>query len=415
MIKIDRYKVNHYRNIESADLELSNYNVVIGTNNSGKSNLIQSISFLNYIINSAATDVGKSFNSAFDQTQFKGFIPSNFYGVDETEANQQRISFLLEFSNTETERKFTYSLDLGLKLAAASDEKTIFYIDRESLYYKDKGKPGGATRIFARKDGKNMFGTEFKFRIEPEMNYVYSVTRILKILSFENEAYTDALNSLDKVISTPTFYFSHTELTKTDKKDRIGIYNGRIVAFDLEKEIIAMENSNYWNIFESALENILGITDTQIVSYYTTYPSKDDAVPERKGLIFSHADSYKSLNEFSDGTILIIALVTKILNSENDIFFIEEPENSTHPRALVDLVSFIKSFSVNKQFLITSHSIVLLNKSKTDEIITSCITSQGLSEIKNVSNRKELRARLKSGFVNFSDELFFGNDGEEFD
>jgi predicted ATP-dependent endonuclease of OLD family len=95
---------------------------------------------------------------------------------------------------------------------------------------------------------------------------------------------------------------------------------------------------------------------------------------------------------------------------------IEEPENSIHPKALVDLFSFIKSFSESKQFIITSHSITLINKARIDEIIVSTIKENGLCEFYNVNDQKDLRNRLKKSRTSFSDELFFAmDDTKEFE
>lgn len=142
---------------------------------------------------------------------------------------------------------------------------------------------------------------------------------------------------------------------------------------------------------------------------------QDKHKEELKFVRFQHAQSSKSLTDLSDGSILLIALIVKVLNSDHDIFFIEEPENSTHPKALMDLVAFLQSFSESKQFIITSHSIVLLNKSKLEQIITSRADSNGMSEFENVNSRKELKARLRSGVSSFADELFFEQTEEEFD
>ena len=125
----------------------------------------------------------------------------------------------------------------------------------------------------------------------------------------------------------------------------------------------------------------------------------------QKNLAFKHFNVTKNLNHFSDGTILIIALITKILSSENDIFLIEEPENSTHPKALVDLLLFLKSFSENKQFIITSHSIAILNKTKTDNIIVSSINDEGKSVFYNITNKTDLKRTSPTDLYNYLKQL----------
>jgi predicted ATPase len=414
MVRIVNYKLQNFRNIRSADLSFDNYNVIIGTNNSGKSNFIQSFSFLNYILYGATEQVTAAFRSGFAGTLYNGVLPTNRFITEGAEAVPM-ISVELEFQNTETNRKFIFQIRIRFQENERS-KSPIFYIDSESLYYKDYGKPGSSVRIFSRTGNDAQYGGDFpKFKFDNGVPDGFSLVRVLQISGGSNEAYLDAQLCLSQVLKTPVFYFSHTELTKNDSKDRLGLFNGRVVAFDLEKEIINLEDSGNWNIFKSALYNVLGIEDVEVEAFFSRDKHKKEEKEALKFLLFHHARSLKSLSDLSDGSILLIALIVKVLNSDHDIFFIEEPENSTHPRALMDLVAFLQSFSESKQFIITSHSIVLLNKSKLDQIITSRTDSYGMSEFQNVNSRRELKARLRSGASSFADELFFEQPEEEFD
>lgn len=414
MVRIVNYNLNNFRNIRSADLSFDNYNLIIGTNNSGKSNFIQSFSFLYYILYGAVEEVISSFRSGFAGTLYNGILPYNRMITEDAEAIPT-ISVELEFENTATNRKFTYQINIRYRVTEHSRHPS-FYIDSESLYYKEYGKPGSSIRIFSRVGNNVQYGSDFpKFKFDNGIPDAFSLIRVLQISGGSNEAYWDAQQCLSQVLKTPVFYFSHTELTKNDSKDQLGIFNGRVVAFNLKEEIINLENSENWEIFKSALHNVLGIEDVDVVTFRIPGKHKKEEEEALKFVRFEHASSSKSLEDLSDGSILLIALIVKVLNSDQDIFIIEEPENSTHPKALVDLVAFLKSFSESKQFIITSHSIVLLNKSKLEQIITSRTFNDGMSEFENVHSRKELKARLRSGVSNFADELFFEQTEEEFD
>ena len=50
MKKLDRIKITNYKSIRNLDLELSDLNVFIGANGSGKSNFIGVFKFLNHLI-----------------------------------------------------------------------------------------------------------------------------------------------------------------------------------------------------------------------------------------------------------------------------------------------------------------------------------------------------------------------------
>lgn len=408
MIKITNYNLGHYRNIRSADLSFENYNVIIGTNNSGKSNFIQSFGFLDFVINGASEDVNRAFENGFRDTLYKNILPNNHYLTEDAEA-VPRITFQLEWENTDSNRRFNYALTLAYRYTNERSAIPVHYIYSERLSYKDLGKPGTPVRIFERSEKNVNYGTDFpKFKSETSVVPSFSVIRVLQVLGTANQAYSDALNSLSQLLKTPVFYFSHTELTKSGR-DKLSVYNGRLISFELEEEILQLENTPSWNIFKSAVHHVLGIEDVWVGSFRST-DAKHNNVQDIKFLAFKHAHANKSLKDFSDGSILLIALIIKVLNSDHDIFFIEEPENSTHPKALVDVVNFLQSFAEYKQFIITSHSIVLLNKSKIDQIIIARITDDGMSEFANVSSRKELKTRLRSGIVNFADELFFDEE-----
>jgi len=411
MIKIDEISISGYKNILSAKLTLGNFNVIIGANNSGKSNFIQTISFLNYIINSSLDDVEKSFSDGFYSMYFKDIIP--FESIDQLKENieNERIGcmqFDLTFSNTISNRVFNYTLELEWKSKFIDNE---FKFKKESLEVKDINKPGKSTSIFNRTNNLVKYGSIFsKMDVIKELPNHFSVIRVLKILKDVNEEYKDAIDSLNEILKTPIFYFSHLELLKTDK-ERINAFNGRIVSFELEKEIFALEESKKWSIYKEAIKNILNIENVMIYKQ-----AGDDKIPLRKYLYFTDHGMLKSLNQLSDGTILIIALITKILSSRSHLFLIEEPENSIHPKALVDLISFIKSFSENVQFIITSHSIALLNKTRIEDIIASSINDDGFCQFYNIISRKDLKNKFKKSRVNFSDELFFSiDDKNEFE
>ncbi|MEH3114419.1 AAA family ATPase [Pedobacter terrae] len=410
MIKIDHYRVNGFKNLESVDVSLNNMNVIIGPNNSGKSNFLQSISFLNYIVNGSTDDLEKSFLNGFRSTHFNGIIPFNKLYADEA-PKKDKILFELKFSNTNTNNNFRY--ELGLEYNNGIFNDTDFKIISESLEAKEFGKPGKATNIFSRKKSKIKFGSDLgRVGAIKELPDYLSVVRLLKIIP-GNKQFSDAANTLNSIIKTPTFYFSNTELMKSDTIDRVNVFNGRTVAFDLEKEIIGMENGDQWDIFTNSVRNILNIDGVFIHTYSSKSNSSKEDKKEQKFLYFDHFGSLKSVDQMSDGTILIIALITKILTSHQDVFFIEEPENSIHPKALIDLFGFLQSFTETKQFVISSHSIALLNKTQIDDILTSSVLPNGTSEILNVSDRKILKSRLKSAYVNFSDELFFGVDPKD--
>jgi len=72
--------------------------------------------------------------------------------------------------------------------------------------------------------------------------------------------------------------------------------------------------------------------------------------------------------DISDGTIQTIALLTAIFDPRSSLVVIEEPENSVHPWALRNLVEAFRTASEKKQILLTTHSPILIDQLKPEEI-----------------------------------------------
>lgn len=72
--------------------------------------------------------------------------------------------------------------------------------------------------------------------------------------------------------------------------------------------------------------------------------------------------------DISDGTIQTIALLTAVFDPRISLIVIEEPENSVHPWALRNLVEAFRIASEKKQILLTTHSPILIDQMKPEEV-----------------------------------------------
>lgn len=77
------------------------------------------------------------------------------------------------------------------------------------------------------------------------------------------------------------------------------------------------------------------------------------------------------LTEMGEGVPSIIGLVANLCLSENKIILIEELENDLHPRALKSLLNLVIKKSLSNQFLISTHSNIVL-RNLGAESSTSC-------------------------------------------
>jgi len=73
-------------------------------------------------------------------------------------------------------------------------------------------------------------------------------------------------------------------------------------------------------------------------------------------------DEWISVREMGAGTMQLVGLIVDILSCDNKLFLIEEPENDLHPSAIRVICEAIRGSSKNNQFLISTHSNVVINE-----------------------------------------------------
>ncbi|GBE29791.1 recombination protein F [bacterium BMS3Bbin04] len=75
-----------------------------------------------------------------------------------------------------------------------------------------------------------------------------------------------------------------------------------------------------------------------------------------------------SANEISDGTLQTLALLVAIYDQRISMLILEEIENSIHPWIIRHILDACREASQNKQIIITTHSPVVMNCMKPEEI-----------------------------------------------
>jgi predicted ATP-dependent endonuclease of OLD family len=399
MIKIDRIKVSNFKNILSADLEMSKFNLIVGANNSGKSNFLKIFQLLDLIINGSTDEVKNFFEEG--GSSILGLIkPYHFLKNCET---------CIELKFTDTISKTVFNYELIIETVPTNRFlQTPVRINQESLTFKSSVKTGKPISVFSRIRNNVNFGNEFsKTQILEEVQDHISVVRLINLIQEKNNPYKEAFNLLNYIVKTPVFYFSNIELNNYDVKEKKDAY-GRTVSFNVIDEIIKLENTPSFSILTSILQTILKIDNVEIFPIINS-----TGIEDHKIVLFTQFNKLKDIKDFSDGSILLVSLVIKILSSNHSIFLIEEPENSLHPKALIELLNFMRSYLEEKQFIIATHSLALLNTTDPKDVIIANVNEKGESTFSNVSDQKDILKKLKSGFMEFSDYIFFGDTAEE--
>lgn len=123
--------------------------------------------------------------------------------------------------------------------------------------------------------------------------------------------------------------------------------------------------------------------------------------PDRILLMWSHQhsvnDNYTFYAEnFSDGTLRLAGLVTLFLQPSElqpEIIIIDEPEIGLHPSAINILGELIKSTSIEKQVIISTQSVELLNQFTSENLIV--VDREKNQSIFHRLSREELKEWLE--------------------
>ena len=80
------------------------------------------------------------------------------------------------------------------------------------------------------------------------------------------------------------------------------------------------------------------------------------------GMFVGQDEEFIRIDYMGEGTSSIAALLADLAIARDKVFLIEEPENDIHPAALKPLLDIISECSENSQFIISTHSHIVLSR-----------------------------------------------------
>ena len=388
--------------------KLTKFEVILGANASGKSNLIYAFKFMRDVI---LNDLPKGFSDKyFRMNPEKKDKPSNFEVVFLIGNNAFKYGFSILLSSGKIIEEYLY------EISSSNNEKLIF--ERNTLDEKFnigtyfKGTDAITKIVSYGEDSIQETEILFLSIMNRHKQKMYEDIPELKILNdiFNWFAFKINISFPDSVLSGYP-YFSDSnlqEIVTILHALGTGISNLKIVElpFELAKSKIPDE---IFNQVVADLEKEFTRKDfindnknprIMLRSYKEFYTFEIDK--EKNITIttieFAHENSkiYFDLNEESDGTARILDLIeifTKL--SQNSIFIIDELDRCLHPSMTVKIIEMFLKLAEerNTQLIITSHESRLLAADilRNDEICFISKNANGESII-NPLEKYQLRA-----------------------
>jgi predicted ATPase len=99
-------------------------------------------------------------------------------------------------------------------------------------------------------------------------------------------------------------------------------------------------------------------------------------------------------SSLSDGTIAIFAMIIALYFEEKPFIIIEEPVSHIHPFLVTRLMKMMKEASEKKQVMITTHSTEVVKHAALDDILLISRDSEGFSVVSRPGDKEEVRSFL---------------------
>lgn len=321
-MKINTITIQNYKSIKEIDaLPLTNLNLLIGANGAGKSNFISFFKMLNMMIEKRFQEYVKVSGGADSILHFGSKHSSEIYAK-------------VDFQNN------AYSFHLK-----STDQNNLFFAEEATPYIGANviGRANDETNLFETK-GSKVRGPGYK----GVSDYVIEALQSWRVYHFHDTSSTAGVKKLCDV--------SDNRMLRPD-------------ASNLASFLYLLKEKYTDSFF------IIEETIKLIAPYFDRFILEPDLFnPEKIRLEWREvgSDHYFNATHLSDGTLRMMCLATLLLQpNAPDTVIIDEPELGLHPYAITVLASLMKSFAVDKQLIVSTQSVTLINHFSPEDVIVT--------------------------------------------
>jgi len=393
-MRLTKLYIHNYKSFYDTTIELDKLNIVVGENNSGKSNLIDVLEFIDIAmskdIERAISDKGgydnlKNYNADEDKiiiraTFYKDeesnyFMMGKFIGIIEA---QGYITVSISFSKKYS--ILSFFVDVKSKCLPTNGIKNI---EKDSESFQKIKRYKKIKFVFSI---KKLYDKQSKKR---EKLFIYTLSHkkyiqkcYMGVLLYFQFFHTDSV-IISNYIST--YYFnsssirSHSSEEGSNELKKDGSNLGKNLAYIKETD------NNLFSIISNSL--ISTVNEIDGIDIYNVAGSYIIAFKER--------DKEINIKKVSDGTINLLTTITALNQpSDSSSFLIfEEPERHLHLNAITYLLESFRASE--KQILITTHATEIIKYADLKEIIFIYRDSDGDTQSIRADAIPNLKRKMK--------------------
>ncbi len=313
---MDKIEIRGYRSIKHLVLPLSDINILIGANGSGKSNFLSFFDFLKQIYD----------------CNLRGYAALK--GIDTFLHNGEK-----ETQEIATHLYFKYSN--GYSFTIKKGDSGFIFTEEGMWYHKNP--------YWRHFEPIATFGPESNLRMQtmPRAGYIQSYIKGLVKYHFHDTGERSSFSRESNVDNDKYFLYQTGS-------------NLAAFLFNINKE--------HGKVYNLIVKTIQGIAPYFLDFFFR---------PESNGNLklrwqSRHSSSIYGVNDLSDGTIRFIALTTLFMQPKlPDTIIIDEPELGLHPTAIAKLAGMMKSVAAKKcQVVIATQSTDLISHFEPEDIVT---------------------------------------------
>ena len=334
MSQLKKITIEGYKSIQKLDqFELSNLNILIGANGAGKSNFISTFKFLaNVFEQNLQSYVVKS--GGPDALLYRG------RKITDT------ITMKFEFGNNA----------YGIRLVPTDDNRLMF--QSEAVFFAGYQNPDGYRII-----GSGHTESNLKDAKGSVAGYIRPAIRSWKVYHFHDTSENAKVKQIHQV---------NDNLVLKGDASNLAAYLRRL--------------KNDYEVNYNQIVNTIRL----VAPFFGDFIYRDDIENiQLEWYEQGDPDTPFKAHMLSDGTLRFICLATLLLQPfelMSDTIMIDEPELGLHPYAINILSELIKRVAEQKQLIISSQSVELINYFEPEDII---ITNRedGATTFKRLSNK----------------------------
>ncbi len=388
---IDKIRIRNYKSLLDTSIDLQLVNLLIGANNSGKSNFLKALEFFGKMFN--GQDIHEDFKSLSYRNSNEDHTKS-LEMISKIDKNIYRhINYFvydLEGLNIKNEIKQLY------KFVLADNRDNAFSRDEDLSHFRELFNHFDNLFLYQRCKQNNQ--TKINLEIDQAIDdEIYeSKGQILKKINrnkfrgnsapeYPSKIQNNLINVIKPILSNIKIYKPDQSHLFTPAEIKPDVLKAELNA-DVSNLVLYLDNLIGENPeLREEMEDKLTKFDTGFKGIRLQYVGKTNF--KRLGL----KDIYDRIfwgDEISEGLLYFLCILA-VIHQPNPpkLLLLEEPESSIHPRRISEVIRLIKDMAHEKdiQVIMTTHSPIVLDQFSDDpESVHIFEMEKGETKIKNL-------------------------------